>query len=49
MLALAETILEALDDMEWDRKFAASQDFLEALADQCLVEYEAGKTRRLKI
>lgn len=46
---LAEIILEALDDMEWDRKFAASQDFLEALADEGLAEYDAGKTRKLKI
>lgn len=49
MIALAEIILEALDDMEWDRKFAASQDFLEALADEGLAEYDAGKTRNLKI
>lgn len=45
---LAEIILEAMDDMEWDRKFAASQDFLEALADEGLAEYDAGKTRNLK-
>ncbi len=48
-MALVEIILEALDDMEWDRKFAASQDFLEALADEGVAEHEAGKTRRLKI
>lgn len=46
---LAEIMLDALDDMEWDRKFAASQDFLETLADEGLADYEAGRTRKLKI
>ncbi len=45
---LAEIILDALDDMEWDHQFANSQDFLEALADEGLAEYDAGKTRKLK-
>ncbi len=46
---LAEIILDALDDMEWDHKFAASQDFLEALADEGLADFEAGRTRKLKV
>lgn len=46
---LAEIMLDALDDMEWDRKFAESQDFLEELADEGLADYEAGRTRKLKI
>ncbi len=46
---LAEIMLDALDDMEWDRKFAASQDFLETLAEEGLADYEAGRTRKLKI
>ena len=44
----AEMLLDALDDMEWDRKFAASQDFLGALADKGMADYEVGRTRRLK-
>lgn len=46
---LAEILLDALDDMEWDRKFAASQDFLEELADEGLAEYDTGRTRKLKV
>ena len=46
---LAEVMLDTLDDMEWDRKFAGSQDFLEALADEGLADYEAGRTRKLKV
>ncbi len=42
---LAEIMLDALDDMEWDRKFAASQDFLETLADEGLADYEAVKPK----
>jgi hypothetical protein len=46
---LAEILLDALDDMEWDRKFAASQEFLEALADEGKAEYEAGRTRKITV
>jgi len=46
---LAEILLDALDDMEWDRKFADSQEFLEALADEGKAEYEAGRTRKLTV
>lgn len=46
---LAEIMLDALDDMEWDRKFAGSQDFLAELADEGMADYEAGRTRKLKI
>jgi hypothetical protein len=45
---LAEIMLDALDDMEWDRKFAASPDFLETLAEEGIADYEAGRTRKLK-
>jgi len=41
-------MLDALDDSEWDRKFAASQDFLALLADEGVADYEAGRTRKLK-
>jgi len=37
-------MLDALDDSEWDRKFAASQDFLALLADEGVADYEAGRT-----
>ena len=46
---LAEILLDALDDMEWDHKFAASQEFLDALADEGKREYEAGRTRKLTV
>jgi hypothetical protein len=46
---LAEVILNALDDLEWDRQFAESQDVLATLADEGLAEYSAGRTRRLKV
>ena len=46
---LAEILMDALDDMEWDRKFADSQEFLDALADEGKGEYEAGRTRKLTV
>jgi hypothetical protein len=46
---LPETRQDTVDDKKWDRKFAASQGFLETLAEEGNAEYEAGRTRRLKI
>lgn len=46
---LAEVILDALDDLEWDRQFAESPDVLASLADEGAAEYKAGRTRRLKV
>ena len=47
--AIAEAaVRDALDDKEWDRKFAQSQDFLAQLAGEGMADYEAGRTRKLK-
>ena len=46
---LAEVMLDTLDDMEWDRQFAASQETLGRLVDEGLADYEAGRTRKLKV
>lgn len=36
-------------DKEWDKLFAESEDVLEHLAQEALVEHEKGKTKNLDI
>ena len=46
--ALARWILEELaDERHWSEQFAASEDQLAHLADEALLEHQAGKTQTL--
>ncbi len=40
-------MLHAEDESQWDAQFAASQDMLEALADEALIEFMSGDTEEL--
>ena len=46
--AFAAILLEEIEsERRWQKSFASSQDVLEALADEALAEYEAGRTTPL--
>jgi len=46
---LAKMLLDDLAAEEkWDQTFAGSQDKLAQLADEALVEYQSGKTKKLE-
>ena len=46
---LARTLLDEIAAEElWNQSFADSQDELAALADEALLNFRAGKTRKLK-
>jgi len=45
---LARRVLEELEsEKRWEAAFAASEDALEAMADEALAEHAQGKTRRM--
>lgn len=45
---LARRVLEELQsEKRWEAAFAASEDALEAMADEALAEHAQGKTRRM--
>lgn len=48
--ALARWLLEEIEsEKKWDTAFAQSEDILDILADEALVEYKQGKTTPLDI
>jgi len=47
--ALAKWLLEEIKaEQIWDEKFTESEDILDNLADEALVEHREGKTRKLE-
>lgn len=48
--SFAKWMLEELEsEKKWEEDFAASEDFLDKLADEALVAHEQGKTRSMDI
>ncbi|MEH2206918.1 MAG: hypothetical protein V7K53_23055 [Nostoc sp.] len=46
--AIALMILEELEDeVQWNKTFAKSQNFLDKVAGEAIAEYRAGKTQAL--
>ncbi|MEM9555017.1 MAG: hypothetical protein AAGC60_12215 [Acidobacteriota bacterium] len=47
--AIADRLLDELDEDRWERSFAASPDLLSELAEEAMVEHRRGETRDLDL